>query len=160
MERIAISLGEFAVSREDGDVLVAYALGSCVAVAMFDPAAGVCGLAHVVVPGEAPPDARTKPAYHAIDGVRRLVDAMRQMGARSLQVRLAGGAAVIDAITTDVGRRNVLSVRKALWAAGLVAVAEDVGGTESRTVSMEVPSGIVRVRNASRGSWVLEQEQR
>lgn len=160
MARIPINLGEMAVSGRPGDVLVAYALGSCVAVAMFAPDARLCGLAHVVVPGEATAEPPGKPAYHAVNGVRALVAAMRRMGAATLHVSLAGGAAVIDTITIDVGRRNVLCVRKALWGLGLVAVAEDVGGNESRTVSMDVPSGVVRVRNANRGSWVLEQEQR
>lgn len=160
MARFAVGLGELAVSREGGDELVAYALGSCVGVAMYGIGTDVCGLAHIVVPGSAPADARQKPAYYAMDGVKRLLEAMRVLGAGSIQVRIAGGASVVEKLTIDVGHRNVLSVRKALWSHGLVPVAEDVGGTESRTVSVDVPSGSVRIRTPGRGTWILGQEQR
>lgn len=41
----------------------------------------------------------------------------------------------------NIGKRNCLALRKALWKFGLVAHAEETGGTVARTVRMEAASG-------------------
>ncbi len=43
-------MGEFVASGAAGDVLVSLGLGSCIGLALIDRRAGVCGLAHVVLP--------------------------------------------------------------------------------------------------------------
>ena len=43
---LAVGLGEIKVSRRPVEMLVAYGLGSCVGVGMYDPAARVAGLLH------------------------------------------------------------------------------------------------------------------
>jgi hypothetical protein len=55
---VAVGLGQ-AAAVKSGDSktprgLVAYGLGSCVAICLFDPTAGVAGMAHVVLPGTDP----------------------------------------------------------------------------------------------------------
>ena len=47
---LAVGLGEIKVSRRPVEMLVAYGLGSCVGVGMYDPAARVAGLLHAVLP--------------------------------------------------------------------------------------------------------------
>ena len=42
----SIGLGEMVISRDPQDVLVAYGLGSCVGVGMYDPTARVAGMVH------------------------------------------------------------------------------------------------------------------
>ena len=74
----------------------------------------------------------------------------------SLVVKLAGGASIIDTNNTfNIGKRNVLAVRKFLWQYGLGAVAENVGGNISRSVSIEVSTGRVTVSSPGRGEWKL-----
>jgi chemotaxis protein CheD len=41
----------------------------------------------------------------------------------------------------DIGRRNYQAMRRALWKAGLLLHAEDIGGVSSRTVRLEIGSG-------------------
>src|SRR6185369_627123 len=48
--RLVIGIGEFAVSNRPGDVIVTHALGSCIAVCIFDPRAGVAGMLHFMLP--------------------------------------------------------------------------------------------------------------
>ena len=45
-----VRMGELATSAVAGDVLVSLGLGSCIGLALVDRAAGVAGLAHVVLP--------------------------------------------------------------------------------------------------------------
>ena len=57
--------------------------------------------------------------------------------------------------TFNIGKRNILAIKKILWTRGMGAVAEDVGGSISRTVAVEVDSGKVMLSSAARGNWVL-----
>jgi len=71
---------------------------------------------------------------------------------RSLIVKLVGGAAVLEASSSfDIGRRNLLAIKKMLWARRLGAVAEDVGGNISRTVEVTVAEGRVHIYSPGRG---------
>jgi len=55
--------------------------------------------------------------------------------------------------TFNIGKRNVLALKKHLWAYGLGPLAEDVGGNHSRTVSVFVDTGKVVVNCPGRGQW-------
>lgn len=46
----------------------------------------------------------------------------------------------------NIGKRNHLALRKILWKAGVIVHAEDVGGSTSRTVRLEVATGRFFVR--------------
>ena len=48
--RIIVGIGEMAVADRPDDVIVTYALGSCVAVCLFDPAARVAAMLHFLLP--------------------------------------------------------------------------------------------------------------
>ncbi len=79
-------------------------------------------------------------------GISCLLRATLEQGAdkRRLVVFAAGGAQVMDDNSTfNIGKRNCLALRKALWKFGLVAHAEETGGTVARTVRMEVSTGRV-----------------
>ena len=41
----------------------------------------------------------------------------------------------------DIGKRNLLALRKILWKAGILLAGEAVGGGTSRTVRLEIGSG-------------------
>jgi chemotaxis protein CheD len=87
----------------------------------------------------------------ADSGVPLLFRAAYQLGAekRRLQVWLAGGAQVMDDHGFfDIGRRNYTAVRKILWKAGVLIQGEEVGGTSSRTVRIEVATGTKWLRGA------------
>ena len=160
MIELAIGIGDLCGSSSPQDRLVTRALGSCVAVILRDPVRQVCAMAHVVVPSAPSPGAPAKVGYHAPTAVPALVDALRRLGGRldaPVEAVLIGGAAVIDGLSSfDVGRRNVLAVRRALWALGLVPVAEDVEGNVSRSVTVEVGSGRISVYSPTLGTWTVE----
>ena len=54
----------------------------------------------------------------------------------------------------DIGKRNVLAVKKFLWQNQLGTIAEEVGGSVSRTVSFSVADGKVLVSSKGK-SWEL-----
>ena len=46
-----------------------------------------------------------------------------------------------------VGERNHTVFKKILWQNGIIAAAEDVGGTEPRTLNLRMQDGVVTVRS-------------
>jgi len=50
MSNIVIGVGDCQVSRNPEDCLVTYALGSCIAVIIYDPIAHVAGMLHYLLP--------------------------------------------------------------------------------------------------------------
>ncbi len=147
---ISVGLGESVVSRKEGDVLVAYGLGSCVAVSMYDPAEKVCGLLHAVLPEVSNgADTRTK---FVDSGIEELLNSMEKAGAhrRNLVVRIAGGANMITSPgisqSFDICTRNIKSDHKTLEKLMLPLRGESVGGHMGRTVRFFVGSGRLTVR--------------
>ena len=148
---LTVGIGDCKVSGKSEAVLATYALGSCIAVAIHDPVAGVGGLLHYMLPESSlnPDKARDNPFMFADTGVPRLFHAAYQLGAekRRLVVRVAGGAQVMDENGVfNIGKRNHLALRKILWKAGVIVHAEEVGGTTSRTVRLDVASGRFFIR--------------
>ena len=156
-----VGLGGIHVSRSPGEIIKTMALGSCIGVVMVAPKQRAVGMAHIVLP-ESKIDmerARDVPGYFADSGIQALIEEFRKFDVKSnrdLVVKLAGGASVMDANRTfDIGKRNVLACRKALWRNHMAAIAEDVGGSFSRTVWVEVNTGRVFVTSPGRGRWEL-----
>jgi len=50
MSELIVGISDLKVSKNPGDVLITYALGSCIAVAVYDPKARVGGLLHFMLP--------------------------------------------------------------------------------------------------------------
>ena len=49
--------------------------------------------------------------------------------------------------TFQIGKRNMLTLRKLLWKNGVLIHAEDTGGVQqSRTMSVQVTGGLVQLR--------------
>lgn len=156
MRQLVVGVGDGSVSRDPDAVLVTYALGSCVAVMLHDPVAGVSGMLHYMLP-EAPGDGTAqsaRPWMYADTGISHLLQAAEKQGAqkRRLVIFAAGGAQVMnDNSMFNIGKRNCLALRKALWKLGLAPHAEETGGSTARTVRMEVRSGRVWLQNPGSG---------
>jgi chemotaxis protein CheD len=149
---VNIPIGEFAVSKSPDDVLTTHALGSCVAVCIWDPVAKVAGMLHFLLPDSSinRQRAQSQPATFADSGIPLLFQEAYKLGLTKPRaiVRLIGGAEV----TADqplgmfnVGMRNVLAARSVLWKNGVLVKGELVGGSVARTVRMWSETGRVRV---------------
>lgn len=148
MGDILLGLGDFGVSKDRAARVKTMALGSCIGVVITDQKNGVAGMVHVVLPESKTnlDKAAEKPGYFADTGIRSLLKKMVGIGCnpkgRGMIVRLAGGAQLMDPNGTfNIGKRNLLAVKKTLWRYRLGVIAEDVGGTISRTVIVEPGTG-------------------
>ncbi len=48
--RLVVGIGELAVSNDRDELIVTHALGSCIAVCIFDPVVGVAAMLHFLLP--------------------------------------------------------------------------------------------------------------
>lgn len=151
MAQQVVGIADCKVSRDTTDQLVTYALGSCIAVVLYDPASKVGGMLHYMLPesGLDKKKAGETPYMFADTGVPLLFQRVCGLGAekKKLIVRIAGGAQVMDSGGVfNIGKRNHLAVKKLLWKEGVLVHAENVGGNVSRTVRMEVNDGKMLIR--------------
>jgi len=148
--RLVIGIGELAVSTERSKTITTHAVGSCIAVCIFDAAAGVAGMLHFLLPEASinPERAETHPAVFADTGIPLLFQRAYSHGLvkhRAI-VKLVGGADMAQTRAAfNTGKRNLLAARNLLWRNGVFIAAEDVGGTDARTVHMSVEDGRVRI---------------
>ena len=155
-KRIVIGIGEHAVAGDAGAVIVTHALGSCVAVCVYDPVVRVGGLLHFLLPDSRinPLRARQQPSTFADLGIPLLFQDLYKMGAVKSRcvVKLIGGADVSSlqkAGSLDIGRRNQVAAKNILWRNGVLIKAERLGGSEPRNVILSVADGSVRVTSSN-----------
>ena len=158
-----VAIGEIVVSATPEDVLVAYGLGSCVAICMYDPIARVGGMLHALLPS-APSRAEIAiaPARFVEQGVPLLLEAMQGMHAKRprLVVRVCGGARILSAPgfehSLNIGARNAQAAEDALRLAGLRIKNQDIGGQAGRTVKIYAATGRVTVKTLGQGERTLD----
>ncbi len=151
---VIIGMADIKVSDRPEDTLITYALGSCLGIVVHDPIAKVAGLLHVMLPTSQIDDARARaqPAMFVDTGVPLLFKECYRLGARKerMTVSVAGGSfsgRVDSEDTFQIGKRNMLTLRKLLWKNGVLIHADDTGGVgQSRTISVHIASGLVQLR--------------
>ncbi len=155
--QVIIGVADMAVSDDANDLLVTHALGSCLGIMVHDPVAGVAGLLHVMLPLSKidPIKAADNPAMFIDTGVPRLFKECYRLGAvkQRLMLKVAGGASLNTSPDGEdffqIGKRNMIMLRKLLWKNGVIIENQDVGGSISRTVRFDVRTGEVQI--ASKG---------
>lgn len=158
-KNIVVGVGGCAVSRTPGGTIKTFALGSCVSVVMLDPKCAMAGMVHIALPESrlSPEKAVELPGYFADTGIPALINSMGSMGrGKGMIVKLIGGAKIMDSSETfNIGKRNALAIKKILWENGMGAIAEDLGGHISRTVTVEVDTGDIIISTPGRETWKI-----
>lgn len=140
LEDVVVNMGCLEVAR--GPTRLTAVLGSCVGIALFDPATGVGGLAHVMLPRHEGRNGNR--AKFANTAVSALVLALTHAGATpgNLKAKLVGGANVlrVDAhgVFPQISRDNIRESREALAANGIEILWEDVGGRMGRKILVDL----------------------
>lgn len=161
-EVVSVGVAEIKFSDESG-TLASYGLGSCVAVAMYDPLRKVGGLAHVMLPESKGTDGEDTPGKYADTAVSRLVEELVQLGAwrTGLRCKIVGGSQMFDmpgnnqraanSPHTHIGARNVGGVKRELERLRIPLVGEDTGGNYGRSIMFNTSTGEVAVKSIYHG---------
>ncbi len=147
---LSAGIGEYQIRKKF--LLEAMGLGSCVGVVLFDTSTGICGMAHVLLPG-ASQNGETKYAETAIG---KMLEDMILQGARKSKIvsKFAGGAQVFKHMNLDIlkiGTRNAISVEETLIKYKIPILAKDVGGEVGRNVLFNPVDGSMIVKYTKGG---------
>ncbi len=150
---VPVGIGEFRASKDSREVLVAYGLGSCVGVSIYDPEGKIGGLAHVMLPNSTDALSQSPLGKFADCAVPLLVEEMVKLGARPRRLlgKIAGGAqmllvARLSNNILNVGERNILAVKAAMELHGIPITRSDTGGHRGRTMAVHLATGKTTVR--------------
>ena len=156
---VVVGIAEMVVSAAPDETIITYALGSCLGLCIYDPVAKVGGLLHALLPTSLldPERARTNPAHFVDSGVPALFKACYRLGARKNRIitKVAGGARIAASGREDsfqIGKRNLIALKKLLWKNGVLLKGQDVGGNKARTVSLRIVDGMVVVKSGAESS--------
>lgn len=145
---LLVGIAQMQISTDPGDVLSAPSLGSCLGIAVYDPGIRLGGMIHCLLPLSTsdPVKAKANPCMYVDTGVTTLLNAVLARGAakQRLQISVGGGAQINDDNNVfQIGKKNYTVFRKIMWKNNLLIKAEHVGGSMSRTVSLDVETGTV-----------------
>lgn len=160
---LTVGIADLKVGKGD-DVLVTYALGSCVGICLYDADSKIAGLAHIMLPLSKDASAASKATLenrrrYADTGITELIQEMNLAGAstKNLTAKIAGGAQMFSASSAvfNIGERNLEAVKKMLASYRIRIVADDTGLNYGRTVFFHADTGIMEVKSATRETRLL-----
>lgn len=149
---IIVGVSDAKISRSPTDVIATYSLGSCIGVCVYDKRLKLGGMLHFQLPESKLDEAKAaaRPFMFADTGLARLMEGMQKSGARKgdLAIKIAGGASMQNGPANfEIGKRNIIAIRKQLWKLGLMISGDDTGGDYARTLFLDVQTGTVTVKS-------------
>ena len=138
-------------------------LGSCVAACLYDPALGVGGMNHFMLPQHKSGawGGDTSSARFGNFAMEKLINELIKMGAsrERFEVKVFGGGNVTDS-SIAVGSDNADFVLRYLDAEGLTCAAQDLGGTLPRRIHYYPATGrVVRKLLRPSESYAVSREE-
>ena len=157
-DKIKIGIADMKMAKGEG-MLVTYALGSCIGICLHDPALRLGALVHIMLPLNMEAG-RKNPMKYADTGIKETLKQMEAKGASRSRItaKIAGGAMMFKDCTgsmSNIGQRNIDSVKINLKKAGIRLLSEDVGGSVARTLLFDVSSGLACIRCYGRKELII-----
>ncbi len=156
---------EYHVTAAPGEV-ISTILGSCIAVCLRDPEAGVGGMNHFLLPGDMTTNADAVGGQAMRFGcfsMEQLVNGLLSFGGRRecLEAKVFGGGNVSQA-SLDIGKRNAEFAIDFLRRERLKLAASDVGGYCARRLKYDPIGGRVKLKRVDmeHSVEVFAQEKR
>lgn len=138
--------------------LLSTVVGSCVAVCLHDPGAGIGGMNHYLLP-ERPSGGRDEPLRYGREAIPLLLERLLDLGASRgrMVAKLVGGARMLEMgpDLEGIPRANIRVARAVLQEEEIPVVAEHVGGSEGRRVWFATDSGVLQVELGDRTRFEL-----
>ena len=144
------------------DGVTTLGLGSCVGIAIRDPATKIGGLAHIMSPdSKAMRNSQQNIAKFADTGIEELVRQMEALGAKRSRMvaKIAGGADMFNFHGSSsvglVGERNVEATKVKLKELKIPILAEDTGANYGRTVIFYPETGDFHIRAVGKSMTII-----
>jgi len=159
---LIVKIADLKVAREPA-VISTHGLGSCLAIALYDPEARAGGLAHVMLPTPELSKDRTQVAKFPVTAVPAMLEQLQALGCLRSRIvaKVAGGATMFAALLksnkqgTNIGARNVTEAKAVLASLAIPIVGEDTGGDYGRSVELVLATGVLVVHSFKAGQREL-----
>jgi chemotaxis protein CheD len=123
-------------------------LGSCVAVCLYDPIAGVGGMNHYLLPfwnGNG-----LQSLKYGNIAIPKLIEMMEKKGSRvaSMKAKVFGGASMNSNRVNNmmIGEKNIMVAKDILSSYNIEILAHDLGGYSGRKVQFNIETGKVLMK--------------
>ena len=158
-QKLIVGISDWKVGRGD-DVLVTYALGSCIGTCIYDRTTGISGLSHIMLPDStAIIDGHATRMKFADTAIPDMIDKMKMMGASpsTMRAKIAGGAVMFQTSNSrfNIGERNIEAVKAVLSRLRIPILAEDVGLNYGRTMTFWAENGAVEISSTIMGKKMI-----
>ncbi len=154
---ISVGIADLKVVRAP-DILVTFALGSCVGICLYDPNVKAAGLSHILLPSSEQIPGNNTPMKFADTAIPMLMKEMGKLGAKNFKAKIAGGAQMFassgNASIANVGERNVQAVKQTLARLRVPIMVADVGANFGRTLYFDPANYSMTIRSPKRAEWV------
>ena len=138
--------------------LITYALGSCIGICLYDSAARIAGMVHIMLPQPSSTGKIDNIAKYATTGVPELIKKMTAAGASKVRLtaKIAGGAKMFamnggSSAIGEIGQRNAEMVRQILKQENIRLVGEDCGLDYARTMTFYRADGGAHIKSYGHG---------
>lgn len=157
---INVGLAEVVVSS-GSDVLLCLALGSCVAIVLYDFKSKIGGLAHVMLPRGSESEIEHNPGKFANTAIEFVLREMLKKGAKKeyIKAKIVGGAHMLSGnhksfyrVSDSIGARNIYAIKQILSCKGIPIEVEDTGSNYARSVNFFLDSGRLIVKSFCKGT--------
>lgn len=142
------------------DVLISYALGSCVGICIIDKVTQIAGMAHIMLPYNSNNDIGNILKY-ADTGIAQMINQMERLGClRSRMVaKIAGGAKMFDikgsSSIGSIGERNIVATKETLQKLKIRLFSEDVGENYGRTIIFDSTTGNLTIKSFGKNLKII-----
>jgi chemotaxis protein CheD len=153
----AVNFCELKTSRNPVETLVAFSIGSGIAVSIYDPITTTGGMLSCILPESSavpPQKAEHYPHMFADTGLTALLEAFAGIGSKTenIKIVIAGGAQIMDQTAEfNIGLKNYKAVSAFFLNKNLSIAHEDIGGICRRTLSLDIGSGCNTIQILGRG---------
>lgn len=140
---INVNTGQIRLAKKDA-ILRSAALGSCIAVVAYDHTKKIGAIAHIMLPGTAPAD-HTKKNRYASNAISAILTKMIEAGSqkRDIEACIVGAGNVLKRDDDTICAINIESVTQLLKDNNVPVRASVLGGTERKSVALDIQSGII-----------------
>lgn len=157
-ETITVGIAD-AKTAKRSDILVTYALGSCVGVCLYDPVLPLAGMVHILLPCKDDSTSKENEYKFADSGIYCLMKRMIALGAdkNRLRAKIAGGAEMFQGAIylQAIGERNVKAVKQTLHSLHIPIIAEDTGSDYGRSIWFSCENGELKIKTVKHGIQII-----
>jgi chemotaxis protein CheD len=155
--------GEYLATNED--IIISTVLGSCVAVALYDPTRHRGGLNHFMLPGEVHNQnvLLDESGRYGMFAMELLINELLKQGSqkRNLIAKVFGGGHVLNTAVGRIPEGNIRFAMEFLDTENIPIASSDVGGTDARKIFFFVrTSRVLLKRFGGQKAAPIQREER